>query len=83
VEAYVAGLITIEDLRSEKEKMDSALQEEKNKEIYNSKIDEKTLEKKIRGKIKSIWDAVEMLPIEQVKILLRQIISKVVIKKEV
>jgi site-specific DNA recombinase len=82
VEAYTAGLISLDDLRLEKEEMNRILQETAEMKKSTQPMDTQALEAKLRETIRSILDAIDMIPIDEMKILLQQIIHKVVVKDE-
>lgn len=76
VEAYTAGLISIEDLKEEKKRLDTmeevlTVKEEKS-------IDLTRIEQEIKQIIGTILEALEILPTETVKGFLRELFEKIV-----
>ncbi|MDT3417000.1 site-specific DNA recombinase [Brevibacillus aydinogluensis] len=83
VEAYTAGLIDLEDLQEEKERMEKVI-----KEASSTTVKEKTpyqqeeLEKFVRNKISNIIDAIGVLPVEEAKAMIGTLVEKVIIRGE-
>lgn len=78
IEAYTAGLIELEVLYEEKDRMDKIINEAKNTD-YKQTYDLKQLEETIRTKLTNVIDSIENVPIEKTKALLKTIIEKVTI----
>jgi site-specific DNA recombinase len=81
VEAYTAGLIELEDLNEEKERMEQVIEEAKKMDAGES-VDIKKLEKLIQNKLKSTVHAMDALPVEEAKQLIQTIVNKVVLIRE-
>jgi site-specific DNA recombinase len=81
VEAYTAGLIELTDLTEEKERMEKVIEEAKT-ETKTQSINLDQLEEIVTEKIKNITDAIETLPVPDVKPQLQTLIEKVVILGE-
>lgn len=78
VEAYTAGLIELEDLNEEKERMDNIFNEAKNIDT-NPTYDIEQIEQSLKTKLTNVIDAIEIMPIEKSKALLKTIVEKVTI----
>ncbi|OEF99158.1 resolvase [Vulcanibacillus modesticaldus] len=78
VEAYTAGLIELDDLNEERKKMKKIINEAK-RANYEPSYDLKQLEQNIRTKLTNVIDAIDNLPIERTKALLKTIVEKVTI----
>jgi site-specific DNA recombinase len=79
VEAYTAGLIDLEDLNEEKERLDKVLMESTKSQSDSSIIDIKELEKNIQKKITNVVDAIETLPIEEAKGFIGTLVKQITI----
>jgi site-specific DNA recombinase len=81
IEAYTAGLINLEDLNEEKEKLDRFIQEletiEQNGEEHMINIEE--LQEELNRKVHNIVSSIEVLPVEQAKALLQTIVESVIV----
>jgi site-specific DNA recombinase len=83
VEAYTAGLIELEDLQDEKQKMESLISSIFKKENSEVNLDDlEKLESKIKEKIINTCNAIDQLPIPDAKALLQTLIEKVTIYGE-
>lgn len=83
VEAFTAGLIDLADLSAEKERLDMMLQdasEQSMTTIKQTKV--KELEKTMKERLKTVIDAIDVIPVEKVKPLLSQIIVAVILHDE-
>ncbi|PEO46719.1 resolvase [Bacillus sp. AFS026049] len=81
VEAYTAGLIELEDLQTEKLRMETLIQQSKNRqETISVNIEE--LERKVNDKFQTVIDALDTLPIVEAKALIQTLVEKVVVFKE-
>lgn len=78
VEAYTAGLISLEDLKVEKERL--AVLEESLNTSEKSKVNIDQVRKELKEVIKTILRALDTLPTEKVRELLSEIIEKVIPK---
>ncbi|MFC5713669.1 recombinase family protein [Thalassorhabdus alkalitolerans] len=82
VEAYTSGLIELSDLEKEKKQLDKVKEEAS---VKPDKIEQENLEKlqrELESKIKSIIDAIEILPVEETKPLLHTFVKKVIVYNE-
>ncbi|UOF90728.1 recombinase family protein [Fodinisporobacter ferrooxydans] len=83
VEAYTAGLIELNDLAKEKEKMEqSILEAQKRMETNDSSHAYSELETKLNTQEMTILESFAILPIEEAKARLRLIVDKVVLHGE-
>jgi len=82
VDAYAAGLIEIEDLQEEKERMDRIIQEATNRTASKTQIDTSELEDKLNKKMASIIDAIDNLPVVEAKSLVKTLVDKVILYEE-
>ncbi|OAS21399.1 recombinase family protein [Paenibacillus oryzisoli] len=83
VEAYSSGLIEIDDLKQEKVRYDEVQEllnnyQEDEVHVY----DVKELESLVQNRIKTVVDAIDVLPIEEAKPLLHTLVEKVIVKGE-
>lgn len=81
VEAYTAGLIELEDLEAEKERMETLIQQSENRQATKT-INTEELEKKVNEKFQTIIDALDTLPIVEAKALIQTLVDKVVVYEE-
>lgn len=81
VEAYTAGLIELEDLNEEKQRLEKIM-EEINQKSSVPQIDISAVEKMIKEKIQNALDAIDILPIIDAKSLIKTIVEKVIILDE-
>ncbi|MFZ3579413.1 recombinase family protein [Virgibacillus sp. DJP39] len=81
VEAYTAGLIEIDDLKNEKEKMEKILEEAESQET-TTYVDISALEEKLNQKIGSVIDAIDTIPVVEAKSLIQTLVEKVVLYEE-
>jgi len=82
VDAYAAGLIELEDLQEEKQRMEKTIQEAENQESSSSSVDPMELEEILHQKIRSVVDAIDILPVVEAKALIKTLVEKVVIFEE-
>lgn len=82
VEAYTAGLIELQDLNEEKLRMDRIIQENQSSKEQGEEMQVEELKQMIEIKIKTVLDAIYTLPVEEAKVLLRTLISKVTVLGE-
>jgi len=82
VEAYTAGLIELQDLNEEKQRMERIIQENKSLSVQGEKMHLEELKEMIESKIKTVLDAIYTLPVEEAKVLLRTLVSKVTVLGE-
>lgn len=80
VEAYTAGLIELEDLHEEKQRLES-IKASISTPSHNT-IQQEELEKWIKKRLTGVLDALDRLPVEQAKVLLQQVIEKVIVHEE-
>ncbi|WP_017754225.1 recombinase family protein [Calidifontibacillus oryziterrae] len=80
VEAYTAGLIELNDLTEEKQRMDQIIEALKSEEKHQE-IDLEKIQKSLEGKIKNVVDAISTLPIENAKALISTLVEKIIIKE--
>ncbi|BAU29592.1 site-specific DNA recombinase [Aneurinibacillus soli] len=81
VEAYTAGLIELEDLNEEKQRLEKLIEEADQKSSV-SQIDISYVEKMVKEKIKNALDAIDILPVPEAKSLIKTIVEKVIIPEE-
>jgi site-specific DNA recombinase len=79
VEAYIAGLIELEDLNEEKQRMEKVMDEANKSKQQPPSYNLQQMEKEIQDKIKSVVDAIETLPVQEAKGLVHTLIKKVTI----
>lgn len=79
VEAYTAGLIELQDLNEEKQRMEKVIQENQSSNEQGQKVQVEELKEMLESKIKTVLDAINMMPVEEAKLLLRTLISKVTV----
>jgi site-specific DNA recombinase len=79
VEAYTAGLIEMEDLQNEKEKMEKIVSELQDAEVIE--VDPKGLEEKIKVRLRTLVNVIGELPVSTAKSLIKEVIEKVIIKE--
>lgn len=81
IEAYTAGLINLEDLNEEKEKLDRFILEletiDQNDKEHMINIEE--LQEELNRKVHNIVSSIEVLPVEQAKALLQTIVESVIV----
>lgn len=81
IEAYTAGLINLDDLNEEKERLDRFIQEletiDQNDEEHMINIEE--LQEELNRKVHNIVSSIEVLPVEQAKALLQTIVESVIV----
>ncbi len=82
VDAYTAGLIELDDLKDEKERMDKKINEIENRSSNTSSINALELEEKLNQKISSIVDSIDILPIVEAKSLIKTLVEKVIVFEE-
>jgi len=83
IEAYTAGLIELVDLNEEKKRLEQAMVELNNfTQEENGSIDLVVLQQEVNHKLKSLINAIDILPIEQVKGIIQTFISHVIIHDE-
>jgi site-specific DNA recombinase len=82
VEAYTAGLIEMQDLNEEKQRMERVIQENQNSNEQGGKIQVEELKDMLESKIKTVLDAINVLPVEDAKVLLGTLVSKVTVLGE-
>lgn len=82
VEAYTAGLIELQDLNEEKQRMEQIIQENQSSNEQGAKIQVEELKEMLESKIKTVLDAIKALPVEEAKVLLRTLVSKVTVLGE-
>lgn len=76
VEAYTAGLIELQDLNEEKQRMERIIQENQSSNEHGEKIQVDELKEMLETKIKTVLDAIYVLPVEEAKVLLRTWLRK-------
>lgn len=81
VEAYTAGLIELEDLNEEKKRMEQIIAEAQKAENA-SLVDVKKLEAMVKEKINNVIDAIDVLPVQEAKSLIKTIVEKVILLDE-
>lgn len=81
VEAYTAGLIELEDLNEEKQRLKKII-EEAHQTNSTTHVDILAVEKMVKEKIKSVLDAIDILPVPEAKSLLKTIVEKVIVLDE-
>ncbi|QOR67286.1 recombinase family protein [Cytobacillus suaedae] len=79
VEAYTAGLIELEDLNEEKKRLDAIVNETEEPAESKEGIDINEIKQWLETKLKSIVDAIDVLPIPEAKRMISMIIDHVVI----
>lgn len=79
VEAYTAGLIELQDLNEEKQRMERIIQENESSNEQGEKMQAEELKEMIESKIKTVLDAINALPVEEAKALLRTLVSNVTV----
>ncbi|MFS0558189.1 recombinase family protein [Brevibacillus sp. 179-C9.3 HS] len=82
VEAYTAGLIDLEDLQEEKERMEKVIQELSSSDIEKTPYQIEEVEKYVKSKITNIIEAIGVLPVEEAKSLITTLVEKVIIHGE-
>lgn len=82
VDAYTAGLIEIEDLQEEKERMEKVVNEAATRESTTTTVNTAELEEKLNRKISSIIDAIDTLPVVEAKSQVKTLVEKVVLFEE-
>ncbi|MEK5278531.1 recombinase family protein [Paenibacillus sp. FSL H7-0735] len=82
VEAYTAGLIELQDLNEEKQRMERIILENQSSNELGENIQVEELKKMLESKIKTVLDAINVLPVEEAKVLLRTLVSKVTVLGE-
>jgi site-specific DNA recombinase len=80
VEAYTAGLIELEDLQQEKEKVDKMVDELQKSEVVE--VDPKALEEKMKKRLRTLVNVIDELPVISAKPLIKQVVEKIVVKEE-
>ncbi|WP_108671832.1 recombinase family protein [Peribacillus acanthi] len=80
VEAYTVGLIGLKELKEEKDRMEQVIEALSNGKNTNKNIDLKSLQKKIEEKMRSIIDAMGILPVEDTKALISTLVCRVIVK---
>jgi site-specific DNA recombinase len=80
VEAYAAGLIELEDLQLEKEKMDKVVDELQDTEVIE--VDPKALEEKMKMRLRTLLNVIDELPVATAKTLIKEVVDKVVIQED-
>lgn len=81
VEAYTAGLIELDDLQKEKERMERIVSQAENIETTTS-VKTTELEEMINQKITSVIEAINTLPIIEAKALVQSLIEKIILYEE-
>ncbi len=79
VEAYTAGLIELDELTEEKNRMEDLIKEAKESQSTKQNIDISSLENMVKTKINSIIDALDQLPVEEAKAQTSTFIEKVIL----
>jgi site-specific DNA recombinase len=79
VEAYTAGLIELEELTDEKNRMEALIQEAKDSKSTKENIDISALESMVKTKMNTIIDAMDQLPVEEAKAQTSTFIEKVIL----
>lgn len=82
VEAYTAGLIELQDLNEEKQRMEKIVQENQSSNEQGEKIQVEELKEMLESKMKTVLDAINVLPVEEAKVLLRTLVEKVTVLGE-
>jgi site-specific DNA recombinase len=82
VEAYTAGLIELEELTEEKNRMEGLIQEAKNTKSTKENIDISALEQMVKAKMHTILDAMDQLPVEEAKAQTSTFVEKVILLNE-
>ncbi|OZQ60558.1 resolvase [Paenibacillus sp. VTT E-133280] len=82
VEAYTSGLIELQDLNEEKQRMERIIQENQSSDEQGEKMHLEELKEMIESKIKTVLDAINTLPVEEAKVLLRTLVAKVTLLGE-
>lgn len=77
VEAYTAGLIELEDLQKEKERVEEILKKTEKKEPVQPDLEK--LELMVKEKIKNVVDSIEILPVPEAKALINTIVDRVIL----
>jgi site-specific DNA recombinase len=77
VEAYTAGLIEMEDLQLEKEKMDEVLNELEKAEVID--VDPTKLEEEMKSRLRTLVNVIDELPVYVVKALIKEVVEKIVV----
>ncbi|MDR7074682.1 recombinase family protein [Fictibacillus barbaricus] len=80
VEAYTAGLIEMEDLQNEKERMDTLVSELEASEVIE--VNPKAIEENIKSKLRTLMNVMDQLPVSVTKALIKEVVEKVVVKGE-
>jgi site-specific DNA recombinase len=79
VEAYTAGLIELEDLNEEKKRMEKVMGKHEKQDMTDEVIRIEEIEDKIKEKIKTLVEAINTVPVEDVKPLLQIIVGKIIL----
>ncbi|MCJ8013384.1 recombinase family protein [Paenibacillus sp. KQZ6P-2] len=80
IEAYTSGLIELEDLNEEKERLDQILLDlEKMSRGEVETVDMEQLQQELNDKVNNIISAIDILPVEQAKGIIQTFIQYVVI----
>lgn len=80
IEAYTSGLIELDDLNEEKERLDQILSElEKLDHGEVEAVDMEQLQKELNEKVNNIVSAIDLLPVEQAKGIIQTLIQYVVV----
>lgn len=82
VEAYTAGLIELQDLEEEKERLDKEIEEFVAIEVETEEASYEEIQKMIESRIQKVIEAMQILPIEESKAILSTLIKKVTILGE-
>jgi site-specific DNA recombinase len=83
VEAYTAGLIELKDLEEEKKRLEEHQSDvEKEALSVGEDVDLSEVEIELNKKIKNIIDAIDHLPIDDAKSLIRTLVDKVIIHEK-
>ncbi|HDR7854653.1 recombinase family protein [Bacillus paranthracis] len=82
VEAYASGLIELEDLQEEKRRLDTLNLALQPPSESNSNVNLSQIEEWIKNKLKNVHDALNVVPVEELKPLIQTIIEKVILNGE-
>lgn len=80
VEAYTIGLVTLEELQEEKNKLEQV--EAESKVVQKKAIDPEVVQQELQMKIKTVFHAMESLEVSQIKPLLTQIFDKIILHSD-
>lgn len=82
VEAFTAGLIELEDLQEEKRRLETLELALQPTTELNENINLPQIEEWMKSKLKNIYDALSIVPVEELKPLIQTIIEKVILHSE-